>query len=273
MLSVVTSIAVTVLIVYVVFGLAMYFAQPMLLYQPAHEITCTPAELGLDFENVNFESEDGMQLSGWYIPAADTRLTVLFCHGNGGNIMHRLDSVSIFNNLGANCFIFDYRGYGQSQGRPTEQGTYLDAMAAYKWLTEAKNISADGIIIFGRSLGGSIAAQLAANVKAAGLVLESTFTSYIDMGKKYYPYLPVGWFAKYRYDTVEYLKDVRCPVMVIHSGEDELVPFEFGRQLYEAANEPKEFVEIFGGHNDGFLVSGRGYRDAWTNWLKSLQQR
>ncbi len=145
-------------------------------------------------------------------------------------------------------------------------------MTAYKWLTEEKKISPDDIIIFGRSLGGSIAAQLATKVKAGALIIESTFTSYIDIGKKFYPYMPVCWFARFSYRTIDYVKDVRCPVMFIHSRNDEIVPFEFGLELYEAANEPKEFVEIFGSHNDGFLISGEIYKKAWTKWLRFLKE-
>jgi len=271
--SMLISLAVVLFIAYSVLGWTLYFTQPTFLYRPVREVPYTPDELGLDFENVVFKSSDGLLLSGWYIPAEDSQLTVLFCHGNGGNMFHRLDSINIFCNLGLNCFIFDYRGYGNSEGKPGEEGTYLDVMAAYKWLTEEKKISPADIIIFGRSLGGSIAAQLASKVEARALIIESAFTSYVDIGRKFYPYMPVRWFARFSYKTIDYIRDVLCPVMIIHSRNDEIVPFEFGLELYEAANEPKEFVEIFGGHNDGFLVSGEIYRNAWRNWLKFLKER
>lgn len=185
---------------------------------------------------------------------------------------HRLDSINIFSNLGLNCFIFDYRGYGSSEGKLSEEGTYLDVKASYEWLTQEKRISPNDIIIFGRSLGGSIAAQLAAKVEARALIIESAFTSYVDIGRKFYPYMPVRWFARFSYRTVDYVKDVRCPVMIIHSRDDEIVPFEFGLELYEAANEPKEFIEISGSHNDGFLVSSEIYKKAWTKWLQFLKE-
>jgi fermentation-respiration switch protein FrsA (DUF1100 family) len=184
----------------------------------------------------------------------------------------RLDSINFFYDIGLNCFIFDYRGYGNSQGKPTEEGTYLDAAAAYKWLTEEKRIPPADIIIFGRSLGGCIAAQLASKVQPGALAIESTFTSYVDMGRKLYPYLPVRWFAAYSYRTIDYIKEIRCPVMIIHSRNDEVVPFEFALELHEAANKPKQFVEIIGSHNDGFIVSCEIYQNAWTTWLKSLQE-
>ncbi len=219
-----------------------------------------------------FKSADGLDLSGWYIPAENSKLTVLFCHGNGGNMGHRLDSINIFHNLGVNCFIFDYRGYGQSPGKPSEEGTYMDAMAAYEWLTKEKKIPAKNIIIFGRSLGGSIAAQLASKVEPGALIVESAFTSYVDIAKEYYPYMPVRWFAKFGYRTIDYIRNVRCPVMFIYSGNDEIVPFKFGLKLYEAANEPKEFIEIFGSHNDCFLASGEIYTEVWEKWLKFLEE-
>lgn len=253
-------------------GLILYIMQPKFLYSPIREIACTPGDLGLEFEAVVFKTTDGLLLSGWYIPAENSEFTVLFCHGNGGNIFHRLDSINIFQNLGLNCFIFDYRGYGNSEGKPSEEGTYLDAEAAYKWLTKGKKESADSIIVFGRSLGGSIATQLASKVKTSALVVEGTFTSYVDIGKKFYPYMPVRWFARFSYRTIDYIKDVRCPVMFVYSRNDEVVPFEFGLELYEAANEPKEFVEIFGSHNDGFWVSGEIYKKAWIKWLKFLKE-
>lgn len=265
-------IGAVLLITYLGWGILLYIMQHKFLYGPVQELTHTPDELGLDFEEVVFRSSDGLQLSGWYVPAKDSEFTVLFCHGNGGNISHRLDSINIFHDLGLNCFIFDYRGYGESRGRPGEKGTYLDAKAAYKWLAEEKKIPEDKIIIFGRSLGGSIAAQLASKVKPGALIIEGTFTSFVDIGKKFYPYMPVRWFARFSYSTIDFIKSVRCPVMLIYSRNDEVVPFEFGSALFEVANEPKEFVEIFGGHNDSFLVSNDIYKDAWIKWLRFLKE-
>jgi fermentation-respiration switch protein FrsA (DUF1100 family) len=260
------------LIAYLGWGVVLYIMQPKFLYGPVREVAYTPSELELDFEDITFKSSDGLRLSGWYIPVEGSELAVLFCHGNGGNIAHRLDSINIFHNLGLNCFIFDYRGYGSSEGKPNEQGTYLDAGAAYQWLREEKKISPDNIIIFGRSLGGSIAAQLAGKVKARALVIEGAFTSFADIGQKFYPYMPVRWFARFNYRTIDYIKKVNCPVMLIYSRNDDIVPFEFGPELYEAANEPKELVEIFGSHNDAFLVSGEIYQKAWAKWLKFLKE-
>jgi len=266
------SIILVVFVAYAILALALYFMQSVFLYSPVREVPYNPADIGLAFEKVVFETEDGLKLSAWFIPAEKAELTVLFCHGNGGNMTHRLDTINILNELGLNCFIFDYRGYGSSQGKPSERGTYLDAEAAYKWLTEKKKIPSQNIILFGRSLGGSIAAYLATKVEAKGLIVESSFTSYVDMGRKFYPYMPVRLAATYSYKTIDYVRQVHRPIMIIHSRNDEVIPFEFGLKLYDVANEPKEFVEIFGTHNDGFLFSGETYRQAWSNWLEFLKE-
>jgi fermentation-respiration switch protein FrsA (DUF1100 family) len=266
------SIISLLLAAYFGLGIVLYFRQPSLTFRPTREVPYNPADLGLDYENVQFRTADDIMLSGWYIPAKNGSLTFLLCHGNGGNVAYSLDTVNIINEMGFNCFIFDYRGYGNSQGSVTEEGTYLDAQAAYDWLIKEKKMPAKNIIILGKSLGGSIAAHLASNVEAKGLIIESGFTSYGDMAQKFYPYLMVRPFARYSFDTFAYLKKVECPVLIIHSRIDEVVPFEFGLRLYEqAAKEPKEFLEIFGSHNDGFLYSGPVYREGLCGWVESIK--
>jgi len=255
---------------YVGFGGFLFATQRRFLYRPVREVVYSPSKLDLEFEDVFFTTSDGLTLHGWFVPAAGARYTVLFCHGNAGNVMHRLDSIRIFHDLGLHCFVFDYRGYGRSQGSPTEAGTYLDARAAYEWLTGRHAAPAAAVIIFGRSLGGSVAAHLASRVPAAGLAIESAFTSYPDIGARLYPYMPVRPFARFRYATSRYLRDVHCPVLLIHSRDDEMVPVDFARRLYAVANEPKTLVEVQGRHNDFFLVSGRTYKQAWGHWVESL---
>ena len=194
-MAVLWTIFLIVFIAYSVVGWVLYFLQPRFLYSPVRQITYTPADIKLAFEKIALKTEDGLKISAWYIPADNARYTILFCHGNAGNMTHRLDSINILNELGLNCLIFDYRGYGDSQGKPTEEGTYRDAMAAWKWLTQDKRTKPDRIIIFGRSLGGSVAANLTTKVNPKALVLESAFTSYEQIGKKFYPYLPVHLFG------------------------------------------------------------------------------
>ncbi|MGA2678579.1 MAG: alpha/beta hydrolase [Sedimentisphaerales bacterium] len=259
-------------------GLFMYCMQPRFLYQPIRQISCTPVKFGLDFEEVYFKTADRLLLHGWFVPAPNAKFTVLYCHGNGGNMMHFLNTVNFLNKLGLNCFVFDYRGYGESQGAPSENGTYLDARAAYRWLTKKKGVAPQQIILFGWSLGGSIAAYLATKVKSAALVIENAFTSYPAIGQKFYPYMPVKWFARFNYPTIDYVRKVTCPVLVIHSKNDEIIPFELGLEIYDAANEPKKFVESFGRHQrrcrhvPGKTKIGDAYKKAWTNWLTFLKE-
>jgi len=246
--------------------------QSRFTFQPTRELPYNPGDIGLEYEKVQLKTPDNLILSAWYIPAKKAEFTILFCHGNGGNMAHRLDTLNIFYEMGVNCLIFDYRGYGTSGGKPTEEGVYIDAQTAYDWLVKEKKISPENIIFFGRSIGGSVAAHLAGSVKVKGLILESCFTSYVDIGRKFYPYMPVKLFARYDFNTFEYVKKVKCPILVIHSRSDEIIPFEFGLRLYEqAANEPKEFLEIFGSHNDGFLYSGQIYSEGLSNWLKFIK--
>ncbi|OFZ67536.1 MAG: lysophospholipase [Betaproteobacteria bacterium RBG_16_56_24] len=236
--------------------------------ETGREIIATPEQIGLPYEDIHLKTSDGINLHGWYIPAVQPRGTVLFLHGNAGNISHRLDSIEMFHRLGYSTLIFDYRGYGNSGGKPTEQGTYRDAEAAWRYLTEQRNISSCRIVLFGESLGGAVAAWLAARqkpdaLKPAALVIASGFTSVPDLGQQLYPYLPVRWLARIRYDTREYLRSVTAPVLIAHSPEDDIIPFEHGRALFAAANPPKQFLELAGGHNDGFIFM----REAWVRVL------
>lgn len=266
------SILIIIFVAYSVLGWTLFFMQRSFLYRPLRQVLYDPSDINLAFEKVAIETQDGLKIAAWYVPAEKAKYTVLMCHGNGGNIAHRLDTVNLLNEMNLNCMVFDYRGYGTSQGKPTEQGTYIDAQAAWNWLAESKKVPSEKIIIFGRSLGGCVASHLAMNNEPLCLVVESAFTSYVDMGKMFYPYLPVRHFAKYKYPTIEYVRRVGCPTLFIHSRGDEVVPFEFGLKLYDAAREPKEFVEIYGCHNDGFLFSGDTYRQGWKRWLESVEE-
>lgn len=249
----------------------LYLLQPKMLYVPYKEIESVPSEVGLQYEEVVFDTQDGLRIHGWYVPCTNARYTLLFCHGNAGNISHRLDSLSIFNALGMNCLIFDYRGYGHSQGKPTEKGTYLDAKAAYGWLVSQKTAQPKSILLFGRSLGAAVACQLATEIDCGGLVLESAFTSFADIGKHYYPVLPVKLFARFDYDTLAKIPRVHCPIMIIHSPDDEIIPYSMGQKLYDAAGQPKQFLQIQGDHNEGFIESKALYLNGWSNWLASLR--
>ena len=256
--------------VYVGLGLLLFVFQSKLLYMPWHKVDSSPADLRLAYEDLRIDTVDGQTLAAWYLPADNAGLTVLFCHGNAGNIGHRLDTLALFHELGLNCLIFDYRGYGQSSGHTTEEGTIQDALAARRWLLDNKNAAPESLLFFGRSLGGAVAALTAARVAdepPAGLVIESAFTSFVEIGSHYYPWLPVRWFARFSYDTSKALETVTCPVVVIHSPDDEMIPFAMGRRLFETARPPKRFAELKGTHNEGFVDNMTLYRSIWNDAL------
>ncbi len=245
----------------------MFFMQSRFVFAPTRRIEETPESIGLSYEQVMFRADDGSPLAGWFVPVENERGTVLFCHGNAGNISHRLEIISILHKLGFSTFIFDYRGYGESGGRTSEKGTYRDAESAWRWLTVTMNIPSERIVIMGRSLGGPIAAWLAREHTPKALILESTFSSMPDMGAALYPWLPARFLSRFKYPTIEYVRDIRCPVLVVHSPVDDLVPFELGQRIFDAANEPKAFLEITGGHNRGFIDTGVRYVEGLDRFL------
>jgi len=261
------SIVFILVVIYAGTIIFLYLFQSRLLYFPYRNIEQTPRDIGLDYTDVVFVTRDGIKLHGWFVPAGNPRGVILMCHGNAGNISHRLETLSIFNRLGLSTFIFDYRGYGKSEGKPTEEGTYADGEAAIAWLEKRLNIDSGDIIIFGRSLGGAVAAHLARVSTPKALILESTFTSIRDIGRNLYPWIPIRVLSRFKYSTIEMIGDVRCPVLIVHSPDDELVPFSQGRQLYERASEPKEFLIITGSHNAGFLETGNVYVTGLDSFL------
>ncbi|SCZ85929.1 alpha/beta hydrolase [Nitrosomonas mobilis] len=247
--------------------LLLFLFHPRLIYFPDKVIHSTPKIWNLSFENVALATSDGITLHGWWLPHPQPRASLLFLHGNGGNISHRLQKLQLFHQLGLSILIIDYRGYGFSKGNPDEQGTYLDAETAWRFLTQEKHVAVEKIIIYGESLGGAIAAWLANQVTAGALIVESSFTSIRDIGKYYYPFLPVDAITRIHYPTRDYLQTVTQPVLVIHSPSDDIVPYQMGRQLFELANPPKSFLEIQGNHNDGFLQSGAVYTDGLNRFI------
>ena len=254
----------------------VYFRQSSLIYYPniaGRNLDVTPRQIGLAFEDVELLTGDGIRLHGWFIPSENARGTLLFFHGNAGNISHRLDSIAIFNRMHLDVFIFDYRGYGQSQGRTNETGTYRDAEAAWSYLVETRGIDAGRIIVFGRSLGASIAAWLASRQQPAALILESAFSSVPSMAQRLYPFLPVKWLATFRYDTRQYVSRINCPLLVAHSKNDEIIPYAEGRLVFDAAPADKHFLEMRGGHNDGFIATGQAYTEALSRFIASALDR
>jgi len=262
------SVVAVIIIIYLFSAIYEFLTQSYHVYYPKKEITATPFDIRLYFEEIIFSSSDGINLSGWFVPARNHKGVILVLHGNGGNISTRLTFIDYFNRkLGLSVFIIDYRGYGKSEGRPTEKGTYLDARAAWEYLTGSKKIRPQDIIIFGRSLGGPIAAWLAKEVKARALILDSTFTSIKDIAAEMHPYLPVRKFFKFDYPTIDYLKGANIPVLIIHSSEDDDIPFPHAIKLYNAANEPRQFLKIRGKHNDNYIKSEEIYIEGIRSFI------
>jgi fermentation-respiration switch protein FrsA (DUF1100 family) len=257
-------------IVYVALAVLLYLFQNRMVFlanMPGRALTATPGDAGMAFEDVQFAAGDGTRLHGWYIPADAPRGTVLFFHGNAGNISHRLDSIAIFHALGLDVFIFDYRGYGRSAGRPGESGTYQDARGAWDYLVGERGIDPRGIVIFGRSLGGAVGAWLAAREQPAAVILESCFSSAEDMARRLYPFMPVKLITRLHYPVVEYAAGFRNPLLVVHSRDDEIIPFRMGQAIHAAAPGPKALLEIHGDHNNGFIMSQDRYVPALDTFI------
>ncbi len=234
--------------------------QDRIVYHPTRTIARTPADAGMPYEEVAFAAADGVRLSGWFVPAAGPRRgTLLFCHGNTGNISDPVESLAMYRSLGLDVLAFDYRGYGRSEGRPSEGGTYLDAEAAWRHLVEDRGVPSGSIVVLGRSLGGAIAAHLAAAHRPRALVVESAFCSAPDLCAQKVPWLPVRRLVRFDYATERYVGSVSCPVLVIHSPDDRLIPYGNGLRIFYAAPGPKQFLAIRGGHARGWFQSGERY--------------
>ncbi len=258
--------------VYVLLALMLFLFQDRMVFLsnlPGRALTATPQNAGFDYEDVTLETSDGLKLHGWYVPAAQARGVVLFLHGNAGNISHRLDSIAVFRELGLDTLIIDYRGYGRSEGKPSERGTYLDAEAAWHYLVDTRGVAANRIIFFGRSLGGAVVAWLATQYRPAAVIIESSFSSALDMARKLYPIMPVRLITRLEYPVSEYVSRLRCALLVIHSRDDEIIPFTMAEAIYDSAAEPKSLLEIWGDHNNGFLLS----RDRYLSGLDEFIQK
>lgn len=247
------------------------FVQSRLIYFPSRDYHSTPADIGLDYEDLRLTTGDGVKIAAWYVPFPQAAGTIIFCHGNAGNMADRLRTIKQLNSFGCHVLIFDYRGYGRSEGSPTEEGTYLDAQAAWDYVTSVRGEASDRVILFGRSLGGAVAIDLADRCDHTGpaaLIVESTFTSLVDIGRLHYPALPVSWLLRYRYDSIEKVGGLHCPKLFFHGTDDTLVPFTNGRRLFDAAAEPKLFVETPGDHN----TAGFDYAPEYAARLASFIQ-
>ena len=263
------SISLLIFAAWLLLCFALWHFQHQSIYHPSPEHVASPDDMGLQYEDVYLQTDDGVLIHSWYIPSVGAENTLYFLHGNAGNISHRLESIGIFHRLGLNVFIIDYHGYGKSKGRPGEQESYHAAMAGWRFLVEGKNIEESNIVLFGRSLGGAVAAWLATQVKPAAVILESTFTSIPDIAAHYYPYIPVKWLSRIKYPSLDLVSEFQSPLLIIHSREDELIPFSHGQTLFKQASELKVFLPIQGGHNRGYSLSGRKYTSGIQDFLLS----
>jgi fermentation-respiration switch protein FrsA (DUF1100 family) len=250
--------------------LLLVFVEKSLIYYPAKEVEVTPKALGLPFEEVSLDVEPGVKVSGWFIKAAKepSAATILFSHGNAGNIGDRLDRVLRLRDLGADFLIYDYRGYGRSTGSPDEEGTYHDGRAAYDYLVRDRRLDPKRLVLMGESLGCAISIQLAIEKKAAGLVLEAPFASIAHMASALYPFLPLGAFVRTRYENLRKIPQLKMPLLLVQGTKDEVIPVAQGKMVYEAAPQPKQYLVIEGAHhNDVYVIGGEAYRRALSDFI------
>ncbi|MFH0826259.1 MAG: alpha/beta hydrolase [Candidatus Omnitrophota bacterium] len=249
--------------------LYLKYIESRAVFFPEKEIEYYPSEVSLPFEDVSFPTSDGLKLNGWFIAQPGAAYTLLLFHGNAGNIGHRLDKLLTLRPTGANIFIMDYRGFGKSEGRISEKGFYLDAKAAYDYLVEIRKIPPEQIILYGESLGTAAVIDLAAKVKVKAIIVEGGFSRGRDMATRMYPFIPNFLFSD-SYNSLKKIKSVDVPKLFIHSRDDEIVPSSLARKLYLVSQEPKEFVEINGGHNSAFMDSKEEYISAIASFIKNL---
>ena len=249
------------------------------IFFPYKEMIYTPSDMGLYYHDVWLTSQDGTKLHGWYVPGT-SGYTLLWFHGNAGNISYRVDNLLLFNKrLGLSTLIIDYRGYGRSEGAPSERGMYMDAEAALEYLrSSAYNVQDDKLIFFGRSLGCAVAVEMATRHQPRAVILESPFTSLEAIAKiarpKPFAFLPlhhvVMWLLKSRFDSLSKMGNIQSPLLILHGSDDEVIAIDMARELFDAASEPKRFYTIEGaGHNDTYLTGGEGYFEALREFIDS----
>ena len=255
----------TALVAYLLLCAAVFFLQGWLVFAPNRTLDRTPEDLGIPFRSPELSTSDGVRLSAWLLAADEPRGALVFCHGNAGNISDRIEAARVFRNMGLSVLLFDYRGYGASNGSPSEDGLYLDAEAAFDYLVEREGFAPEKIAVYGESLGGGVAVHLARHRRVACTITESTFTSIPELGAEIYPWLPVSILARIRFDNAAKVGDLSAPYMIVHSETDRTIPFSHAEQLRERADPSSEFLITGGDHNDGgFMLS--------TEWRERVQE-
>lgn len=262
-------------LLYLAIVVLLWFIESRLIYFPGAErsLTPPPAALQLPIERAELTTGDGVKLVGWVMRAADStsRLWLLVCHGNAGNLsqFERPAHYAALRQLGLNLFAFDYRGYGESEGRPSEHGLYRDADAAYRYLREELGVPPERIILFGHSLGSAVAIDLASRKPIAGLIVEGGLVSVVQRGQELYPFIPVRWIARTQFSSIEKIPKVTAPKLFLHAVADEVIPLRHGRRLFQAAADPKTLVELAGTHSDAFAVDSSRYFRSIAEFLTS----
>lgn len=243
-----------------------------LIFFPEKEIVLTPAAVGLPFEDLYLDTADGVRINAWFVPFQGARTTLLALHGNAGNISHRVDLLqALHREVQVHVLMIDYREYGRSQGTVSEEGTYLDAQAAYDHLIRRSDTDPKRIVVFGQSLSAAVGVDLAGRRPLMGLILEAPFLSVKAMAKEAFPWLPIGGLLKTRYDSLARIGEINAPVLILHGDRDAIVPYAHGRRLFEAARLAKRFYTIRGaGHNDTYLAGGKGYFDAMAGFIADI---
>lgn len=252
---------------------AMFLLQDKLIFLPSSKFLITPEQAGLKAEELQIKTDDGEQLHGWFFPHPDAEYVVILSHGNAGNISNRMDIAKLLHSLGFAIVLYDYRGYGKSTGKPGEAGFYKDSEAVYKFVNTKKGFPGEQIILYGRSMGGPVAAYTAAHFPVAGLVLDSTFKNLKAMVHDLYPFVPSA-LSRYEFPTEAYLKEIsNIPVAILHSPKDDLIRISHGRDLFNCAQEPKQFVEVRGGHNNSFHASVDIHTKFWSEFRQTIDEK
>jgi len=241
------------------------------LYFPTRQIEANPDEVNIPYEDVYFVTEDGKRLNGWFFPGETKGDVILLCHGNGGNISHRLSKIAILKSFGYAIFIFDYRGYGKSEGSPSEKGLYIDTSSAYEYLIKNKAFNGENIVVYGESLGGACALNLAMTKEVRGVITEGTFSSLRGMGRVAYPIIP-SFVISNKFDSLSTIEKVKAPKLIMHSVDDEIIPFSMGEELYEKAPNPKRLVRLHSSHNSAYVDSEEEYRRAIEDFLTTTKK-
>jgi len=267
-MSLTGKILIRVIIYLMIFRIYFLFLEQRNLYYPNKEIENTPDKWAIGYEDINFPTPDGKSLNGWFIPADGATVTILYCHGNGGNISHRIHKILFFHEMGFNVFVFDYRGYGRSKGFPTEGGIYKDTLAAYDYLVSRDDVNRDKLVVYGKSLGGAIATELCTKREASALILESALASVEMRAKEMFPYLPMKLLTWQKYDALKKVKSITIPKLITHGQDDQVISFGHGLALFNNAAEPKKFIPFSGGHNEDVYTTSDEFKAELTKFLK-----